>query len=524
MKLSKIRTFLFGDHHLREMRGANGAPYLLPIRLTVFYLIFSVLIYIVCPFQWITYKPVLFYTLLTLYIAALWFGYRLGLMSRINDKTSWKAEYTQILIKILSPLIVVNFLFYVVNIFRDYGFAKPEFLKLFKQMWIGIQNPGYGYVLRLHRITTLKGANIMGGSAFSAVNYLWAFVKYPIILGSMLYFKHLKLYAKVFAVLYLTATVMFYMSIGTNIDILGVFLFLEMPAILSFFSHWRNKTLSAKRIIQLVASLLAGILLIFSYFTWMMVSRGGINRYDDPSYNVGGISIDIGQNKQEKPPAETLPPETVPVETVPVETEAVETKPAETAPVSTTPAATQSPAKTEKTSRVPPIIMKFWVSFSSYFTQGYYGMSQALTLPWVPMFGVGNSMFLVDLVSRNVTDIDQYTYQVRMEPMGWDSDIQWHSMYTWLANDVSFYGVVIIMLLIGLLFGAMFKDAISSDNPFAKMSIFYFMLMIIFIPCNNQLAQRADTMFSFILLVLCWIFSHHPLPFMKKILRRKKRG
>lgn len=509
MTLANVKSALFGDHHLRDMRGAAGAPYLLPIRLTVIYLLFSVFVYTFGPFQWVTYKPVLFYTLLFLYILALWFGYRLGLMSRIHDKTSWKETYTDLLIKIVSPLIVVNFLLYVVNIFRDYGFATFDFVGLFKQMWVGIQNPGYGYQLRLHRIATLHGADIMGGTAVSLINYLWAFVKYPIILVSMLYFKKLKLYAKVFAVLYLAATVIFYMSIGTNIDILGVFLFLEVPAILSAFTHWRNKTLNKKLVIKLVASLLAGVLLIFSYFTWMMVSRGGINHYADDSYNVGGITIDIGQNN-------TKPPVTEPEPTSPVETEPEETV-APTAPAQK-PAASQN-----KNSWVPPIIMKFWVSFSSYFSQGYYGMSLAMNLPWEPMYGVGNSMFLVDLISDHFTDIDQYTYQVRMEPMGWDSDIQWHSMYTWLANDVSFYGVILVMLLIGILFGAMFKDAITTGNPFAKMSIFYFMLMLIFIPCNNQLGQRADTLLSFILLIMLWILSHYPLPFMKKLFHRKKK-
>ena len=507
MTLAKVKNALFGDHHFRDMKGAAGAPYLLPIRLTVVYLLFSIFVYTFGPFQWVTYKPVLFYTLLFLYIAVLWFGYRLGLMNRFCDTTHWKEDYTDLLVKIVSPLIVVNFVLYVVNIFRDYGFATFDFVGLFKQMWVGIQNPGYGYQLRLHRIANLHGADIMGGTAVSLLNYLWAFVKYPIILASMLYFKKLKPYAKVFAVLYLAATVLFYMSIGTNIDIFGVFLFLEVPAIINAFSHWKNKALNKKRIIQLIASLLAGVLLIFSYFTWMMVSRGGINRYDDPSYNVGGITIDIGQNAKPTEPPVTEP--TVPEETSPDATEPVATKPVQKP-------GTPAPGKT---SWVPPIVMKFWVSFSSYFTQGYYGMSQAMTLDWVPMYGVGNSMFLVDLISDHFTDIDQYTYQVRMEPMGWDSDIQWHSMYTWIANDVSFYGVVIVMLLIGILFGAMFKDAITSHNPFAKMSIFYFILMLIFIPCNNQLAQRADTLFSFLLVILLWILSHHPLPFMK---RKKK--
>ena len=90
---------------------------------------------------------------------------------------------------------------------------------------------------------------------------------------------------------------------------------------------------------------------------------------------------------------------------------------------------------------------------------------------------------------------------------------------TMMKKDIIFAPV---MLLIGILFGAMFKDAITTGNPFAKMSIFYFMLMLIFIPCNNQLGQRADTLLSFILLIMLWILSHYPLPFMKKLFHRKK--
>ena len=106
--------------------------------------------------------------------------------------------------------------------------------------------------------------------------------------------------------------------------------------------------------------------------------------------------------------------------------------------------------------------------------------------------------------------------------MGWDSDIQWHSMYTWLANDVSFFGVILVMLVIGLLFGAMFRDAITTANPFAKISIFYFILMMLFIPCNNQIAQKADTLFSFILVVACWLISKYPPKFIRNRLSKQE--
>ena len=57
----------------------------------------------------------------------------------------------------------------------------------------------------------------------------------------------------------------------------------------------------------------------------------------------------------------------------------------------------------------------------------------------------------------------------------------------------------------GKLFGGMFKDAIKNQNPFALASIFFFMLMMIFIPCNNQIGQTNDNLCPFILLVLIWL-------------------
>jgi len=172
--------------------------------------------------------------------------------------------------------------------------------------------------------------------------------------------------------------------------------------------------------------------------------------------------------------------------------------------------------------KLPPIVEKFWISFSAYFTQGYYGMARSLEVPWTPMFGVGNSMFLVDFISEHVYDIDPYTYQMKIEKeFGWPSDMRWSCFYSWVANDVSFYGVILIMFVIGVLFAAMFKDAIQTDNPFAKISIFYFMLMIFFIPCNNQIGQRESTLFSFILIVLLWLLSKYPLLFIRKIFDKK---
>lgn len=500
-KLHILNEKYLSKFHLEVDQCGYNAPYLLPIRLSIIYLLFSVFVFVICPFQWEVERPILFYLLLVTYIFLLWFGYRLGINIRFNKSGDWNEQCTDKLIRIISPLIILNVVLYIINIFRDYGFSSFDFIELVQQMWIGIQNPGLGYEYHLVRIDTLQGSDVVGGYLFTIVNYFWSFFKYPIVILSMIYFKRLKLYAKIFAIIYLTLVIVFYISIGTNIDVLTVFLYFELPIILSTFILWNKRKIEKKHIIKLIASILVGIMIIFGYFTWMMVSRGGINNYEDPSYNVGGVSIDIGQGE-----AVTEPPvdDSLIESESPLNAESNVDEPIVNE--STDIMRSDSSLKFE----VPPIFMKFWISFSSYFTQGYYGFAQSLTVPWTPMFGFGNSMFIVDFVTEHVYDIDQFTYQMKLEPLGWDSDIQWHSMYTWIANDVSFYGVIIVMLLIGIAFGAIFKDAISKENPFAMACVFYFILMVLFIPCNNQLAQRPETLFSFILLIICWVLSKYP--------------
>lgn len=469
----------------RQRNRDIGGATLLPIRLTLIYLIVSLLMYEFGVFDWVTHKPILFYGLMVSYLTALWVGYRMGIRRTFPNAVEWKDALVNRCIPILTALLVFGYVLYVVNVFRGYGLKTFDFLELFRRMGVGITNPGLGYAMNRERILTLDSSMIMGGTVVTLINYAWSFLRYPVLLLSTVYFKKLPIVGKVVMGLYLVTMVLYYLSIGTTIDILTVFLLIELPVMLRAFTAAHEHKLDKKQVIRLLAGLLAGVMFIACYFGWMMLSRGGIHNYDQPEYNVGGVHLSEGT-------------------------------------VSTPSEGEDGSSSGTIHSFIPPVVMKVWISATSYLTQGYYGMSQALTLPWQPMFGVGHSMFLVDFITGNLFDVDQYTYQVRMEPLGWNSDVQWHSMYTWLANDVSFYGVILVMLLIGLLFGAMFRDAITTNNPFAKISVFYFILMMLFIPCNNQIAQKADTLFSFILVVLCWWISNHPPKFIKKRMAKQE--
>ncbi len=458
-----------------KKRNGSGTYLRLPIYLTVIYLIASLIIYVLCPYNWPTKMPGLFWTLNVLYIAALAGGYFLGQKWRFSLKLmDWNPKTEKILYVVLSVLSIFNFVVYLILVFRNYGLATLDFGELFTQMGKGLKNPGYGYYMHYMRQQRLDGTDVVGGTAFTVFNLGWSFLKMPIIILGVLYFRKLKIYGKIFTVAYLALVVVYYVSIGTNIQFLHVILLVLLPVILELFDLGYAGKLTPKKLIKPISLVLVCGVLFAGYFGYMIQSRSNTYGYDVDEYQIAGLS------PTEKP-GETEEPE---------ETENSDQTVENQVPV--------APKPTSK-------LEKLWMSGSSYLTQGYYGMSQALTVDWTPMYGFGNSMFVVNIISGNIKDIDQYTYQVKLEPFGWDSDVRWHSIYTWIANDVSFYGVVVVMLLIGLIFGMMFKDAIVGKNPFARASVFFYILMMLFIPCNNQVGQTADNLLGFLMLILLWL-------------------
>src|SRR5439155_11424922 len=118
---------------------------------------------------------------------------------------------------------------------------------------------------------------------------------------------------------------------------------------------------------------------------------------------------------------------------------------------------------------LPSFLRTAVVGATSYLTQGYYALYLSLNEPFVPMFGVGNSIFLTQQAVR-VTgnqDIARMSYPSRIESDGWDALGRWSSIYPWIASDVSFPGTIVVVFLIGRLFALAWFDALSARNPFA---------------------------------------------------------
>lgn len=146
------------------------------------------------------------------------------------------------------------------------------------------------------------------------------------------------------------------------------------------------------------------------------------------------------------------------------------------------------------------------VMIISYISQGYYGMSLAFDYSFNPTFGFGSGYFMIENFS-GILDVDIFsnTYQSKMSYV-WDSRINWHTAYTWFANDVSFIGVIFIMILLGAFLYFIINDA-KKGNIFAISLLPLYTIMTIFLSANNVILSTPTFFMPFVFINTLWLIT-----------------
>lgn len=159
--------------------------------------------------------------------------------------------------------------------------------------------------------------------------------------------------------------------------------------------------------------------------------------------------------------------------------------------------------------RLPPEGQVGFLGLCLYFSVGYQALAMSLEEPWAPCFGIGNSYFLQRQVQRWVGDNDLWrrSYPARLERRGWDSEGLWSSIYPWIASDVSFPGTLLVVFLVGLLFGKLWLDVLVGRNPFAVALFAQVVLMLFYFPANNQLMQSGEGLSAFLVSCFAWAWT-----------------
>lgn len=152
-------------------------------------------------------------------------------------------------------------------------------------------------------------------------------------------------------------------------------------------------------------------------------------------------------------------------------------------------------------------VVDFYEKLTSYMLQGYYGMSISLDEDFQSSFGIGHSVFLQKSFAQYLgIDVRDRTFPHKITEQ-WDEFVFWHSFYTYIANDVGFWGVTIVMLILGAYFSNVYLSATLQDNFYAKMLLPLFGILFLYIPANNQVFGFLETMTSFWILTLLFILS-----------------
>ena len=156
---------------------------------------------------------------------------------------------------------------------------------------------------------------------------------------------------------------------------------------------------------------------------------------------------------------------------------------------------------------VPEYLHTTMLTIFSYLVQGYYSTAVAFKLDFSPSWFGGWNPSIQSIYAIFGFDFTNNTYIQRLEAYGIDPRINWHSSYTWFANDVSFYGVPLVMFFWGYFIGYSWVKSVAIENDiFSKLVFMLFsMSALLFFANNNFIAYHF---YSFIFIFPYWFYKN----------------
>lgn len=316
-------------------------------------------------------------------------------------------------------------------------------IEIVSKIYDGIFNAGKSYYYNLN----LNPNDLIGGRIFTTLNTLLSPIIYLSYCLGVYFFKDLTRKSKTLLIVSVALEFFAYMVKGTNIGIFRLSIILVVTMIIVII---RDKIVLKKRTITIIGIIIS---IATGYFLLSISSRLSEKGKMPETVNNYKINYDAG----------IIP--------------------------------------------LLPDNLKFTgVLAISYISSGYQGLEYALEEDFTSTYGLGNSSFIMENVEEILNvDISSRTYMNKIDSI-WPERSQWHTAYTWWANDVSFYGVFILMFLLGYIMCCVLWDAYCG-NLYAVLLLPLYTLMILFIPANNVVLSNPLTCIPFIFFNFLWFLS-----------------
>lgn len=370
-------------------------------------------------------------------------------------RSAWMAPPVQLCMKVnwLWLSLAMSLLFLIPTSFSRSGSILPNIVA-------GLMSPGEAYQNAVER-SFEGGSQVIIEYARILLAPLLAFA-YPYTVSTWGRRRFLEKCACIVIVLFIVAI---YISIGTNKAIVDTVLLLPWLLLIGILSG--NIVLTRRQVHLLTILALACFFLAFLFFGYGQMNRAGAvasGRTFGPP-----INIDASQDSW-------------------------------------------------LTVLLPESFQIYVESLVRYLCQGYYALSRCMLLDFDSTYGFGNSLFLgknAETLFR-FTDLQWHTFPGKLElAEGWGMLTLWHSIYPWIASDVGFPGTLVVMFLIGRFFAKSWIYSIKYSDPLSILLCSYLLIMLLYIPANNQIMQNAESSIGFVLTFSAWFLLNSNFAFRK---------
>ena len=427
--------------------------YFIPILFLEVYLIITLLIFEFGPVSYHVELPFLFWGFMFIYLCSFLMGYIVAFITRsrsnrIVDGYFKNTQPSFNRFKLIMVAALASSLLGFKGVDSIFDLLNPIFL--FDSALSGIYSPGEAYNIKMERVNSQGQGNIL----LSSVLFILAFSKVLIIPALVFMWDRLGRFSKFFAIFITLIPLLNGLSVGTNKSIFDFAIFYSSSLAVYFIHHYyRYGSFGFYKRKFFVFVFVFSFIGAFSFFGSAMSERGGNISYIETVSTLGEVTVNDSNGANDN------------------------------------------------------FAYTTYVWLTTYVVQGYYGFSLSLTQDFTSTLGVGNSSFLTRQFERitgeNLSDL---TYQHKIDAW-WGETSQWHSFYSHFANDVHFIGVAFICLILGFYLARLWISIIDNSNFYAMLLMPLFVLMIVFIPANNQVFGFLETFSAFFMASIFWFHS-----------------
>ncbi|MBO5249079.1 MAG: hypothetical protein J6B54_07355 [Clostridia bacterium] len=474
--MKKLLSFFRGDNDSPLTLQYRGLVRYVPLLLSGGFFALTIFLYAFGPLDWHVINPEKLYPFLLLCLVALIGGYVLATVKgrAVRCKRSFNVGW----------ILLVGGIIFLVLFFP---LTKITTGKWFPDVYRGITNTGYAYQVTKYFSATAP-------KLFFYIRIILSPFIYMVTPLTLLYWRRLPLAGKILGTSVIVLNISLGIAQGVNKHVADIVIQLVLVLCLFLFAK-HDGTRKEKWMYR--GKILVGILLIC--ITFLLYYGNVMRNRVSMDIAVGDGSINI---EEAIDPEDEIRPE--------VDKDKVNDLIGDYATFS---------VSTERENSLWDVILpqkiKPTVTFlTSYFCHGYTGLSLAMEREFTSSYGLGFSDFLRHNVSKlfggqefeDKMYENTYMYKIA-QSNDWVTGKVWSSFFIFPASDVSFPGTILVVFLIGFLFGLSWKDTLQSGNPFAAATFIGFITMVFFFSANNQMFQSGESFTAFVGVIAAWLLT-----------------